>query len=331
MPMRRREFIRLLGGTVAGWPVTGFGQLSVHHPLVGVLSPQAAAASNRNIAELRAGLGESGFVDGQNVWLEIRSADGVLARFAKIAAELVADGADVIVAGSAPALVAAHNTTQTIPIVGNTIQDPVALGLVKSLAKPQSNVTGIFTTGGSDALTGKRLSLLKEVVQSVSRIGVIIAADDATEANVLRQLSAATSSLGLTYRTFEVGTSADLESAFEEAARDGLQGLFVSQNPFFFSRRVEVAALAARAQLPAIYGFREHTEVGGLMSYGSSLSQSYRQAGRLVAKILKGAKPADLPFEQADKFELIVNNKTAKALGLKIPDAFLRYADEVIE
>jgi putative ABC transport system substrate-binding protein len=203
--------------------------------------------------------------------------------------------------------------------------------LVKSLAKPQSNVTGIFTTGGSDALTGKRLSLLKEVVPSVSRIGVMIAADDATEANVLRQLSSATGSLGLTYRTFEVGTSADLESAFAEAARDGLQALFISQNPFFFSRRVEVAAFAARAQLPVIYGFREHTEVGGLMSYGSSLSQSYRQAGRLVAKILKGAKPADLPFEQADKFELVVNNRTAKTLGLKIPDAFLRYADEVIE
>jgi putative ABC transport system substrate-binding protein len=316
---------------VAAAPVSVFAQSSTHRPLVGVLSPQTAAASNRNIAALRAGLSEAGFIEGQNVWLEIRYADGVLAQLTKLAAELVSANPDVIVAGSAPALVAVHNITQTIPVVGNTIQDPVALGLVKSLAKPQSNVTGIFTSGGTDALTGKRLSLLKEVVPSLSRIGVMVAADDATEAAILRQLPTTTRSLGLTYRTFEVGSSSDLETAFQEAKQGGMQALFVSQNPFFFTRRLEIAAIAARAQLPAVYGFREHAEAGGLMSYGSSLTGSYSQVARLVAKILKGAKPADLPVEQADKFELVVNNKAAKAMGLNIPDTFLTFADQVIE
>ena len=243
----------------------------------------------------------------------------------------VALNPDVIFAGSAPALVATHNATKTIPVVMNTFVDPIALGVVKNLAKPGGNVTGIFTAGGTDALTGKRLSLLKQVVPNLSRVGVMIASGDATDAIMLRLLPAATSALGLTYRVFEVGSSTKLDSAFTEAASDGLQGLFISQNPYFFSRRVEVAALAARARLPAIYSFREHVEAGGLMSYGSSLTEAYRQAARLMAKVLKGANPAEIPVEQADRFELVVNNKTARTLGLKISEAFLMNADEVID
>jgi putative ABC transport system substrate-binding protein len=159
----------------------------------------------------------------------------------------------------------------------------------------------------------------------------MIASGDATDAIMLPLLPAATSALGLSYRVFEVGHSTKLDSAFTEAARDGLQGLFINQNPYFFSRRVEVAALAAHARLPAIYGFREHAEVGGLMSYGSNLAEAYRQAARLMAKVLKGANPAEIPVEQADRFELVVNNKTARMLGLKISEAFLVNADEVIE
>ena len=197
-----------------------------------------------------AGLRDAGFVEGQSVWLEIRYADGEIAR-RSLAAELVALNPDVIFAGSAPALVATHNATKTIPVVMNTFVDPIALGVVKNLAKPGGNVTGIFTAGGTDALTGKRLSLLNNGAQLVTRRSDDCVGD-ATDAIMLRLLPAATSALGLTYRVFEVGSSTKLDSAFTEAASDGLQGLFISQNPYFFSRRVEVAALAARARLPAI-------------------------------------------------------------------------------
>ena len=329
--MQRRQFIGFVGSAVAALPAGAFAQRSPGRPLVGVLTPQSLAGSSRNIAAMRAGLRDAGFVEGQSVWLEIRYADGEIARLAALAAELVALNPDVIFAGSAPALVATHNATKTIPVIMNTFVDPIALGMVKNLAKPGGNVTGIFTAGGTDALTGKRLSLLKQVVPNLSRVGVMIASGDATDAIMLRLLPAATSALGLTYRVFEVGSSTKLDSAFTEAARDGLQGLFISQNPYFFSRRVEVAAFAARARLPAIYSFREHVEAGGLMSYGSSLTEAYRQAARLMAKVLKGANPAEIPVEQADRFELVVNNKTARTLGLKISEAFLMNADEVID
>ena len=329
--MKRREFIAVLGGAVAALPTGAFAQRSAGRPLVGVLTPQSLAGSSRNIAAMRAGLRDAGFVEGQGVWLEFRYADGEIARLAALAAELVALNPDVIFAGSAPALIATANATKTIPVVMNTFVDPIALGVVKDLAKPGGNVTGILTGGGTDALTGKRLSLLKQVVPSLSRVGVMIASGDATDAIMLPVLPAATSALGLTYRVFEVGESTKLDSAFMEAVRDGLQGLFINQNPYFFSRRVEVAALAARARLPAIYGFREHAEVGGLMSYGSNLAEAYRQGARLIAKILKGTNPAEIPVEQADRFELVVNNKTARTLGLKISEAFLVNADEVIE
>jgi putative ABC transport system substrate-binding protein len=213
----------------------------------------------------------------------------------------------------------------------NSLLDPVALGVVKSIARPGGNVTGIWLFGGSDALIGKRIGLLKEIVPGLSRIGVMAASGDRSDEIALTFLPAATRALGVTAKVFKVRTDAELDAAFAQAARDGLQGLFINQSPFFFTRRAEVAALAARARLPAIYGYREHAEAGGLMSYGSSLSGAYRQIARLVDKILKGAKPADLPVEQADKFELVVNNKTAKALGLNIQESFLLRADEVIE
>jgi putative ABC transport system substrate-binding protein len=226
---------------------------------------------------------------------------------------------------------AAAGATRTIPVIMVTVPDPVALGVVKSIARPGGNVTGIWMFGGTDALVGKRIGLLKEIVPELSRMGVIVAADDPTKNVVLNLMPAATRALGVTHKVFEVRTTAELEAAIGLASRDNLQALFLNQDPFFMSRRTEVAALASRARLPAIYGYREHVEAGGLMSYGSSLSGAYTQVARLVAKILKGAKPADLPVEQASKFELVVNNKTAKALGLKIPESFLLRADEVIE
>ena len=328
--MKRRDFITLLG-CAAAVPIAARAQINSGRPLIGILAPRSVDAAAPNIAALLAGLRELGYVEGRNISLDIRSADGVLARLPALAAELVARKPDLIVAPSTPATLAAHGATQTIPVVMMTLLDPVALGVVKSIARPGGNVTGVLSFGGNDALIGKRIGLLKEVVPTLSRMGVMVASGDPSDEIVLRLLPAATHALGVTTKVFDVRTDAELETAFAQAARDGLQGLFINQNPFFLFRRTEVAALAARARLPAIYGFREHAEAGGLMSYGSSLPGAWRQVARLVDKILKGAKPAELPVEQADKYELVVNNRTAKALGLKIPESFLVRADEVIE
>ena len=329
--MRRREFMAVLGGAAAAVPLAARAQPSPGRPLIGILSPQSAAAAARNFEALRAGLRQLGYVDGSNIWLEFRYADGVLARLPALAAELVAHKPDLIIAGSAAGILAAQGATRTIPIVMFSVLDPVALGVVKSIARPAGNVTGIWMFGGDDALVGKRIELLKEIVPALSRIGVMISSGDPSDEIVLRLLPAATRALGVTYKLFDVRTTAELEAAFAQAASEGMQAVFINQNPFMFSRRAEIAGLAARARLPAIYGYREHADVGGLISYGSSLAGAYHQSARLVDKILKGAKPADLPVEQASKFELVVNNKTAKALGLKISESFLLRADEVIE
>jgi ABC-type uncharacterized transport system substrate-binding protein len=329
--MRRREFITLVGGAAVAWPLSARAQSAPGRPLIGVLIPGSAITVVRNIEVLRATLREYGYVEGRNIWLEIRYADGVLGRLPGLAADLVARKPDIVIAASSPGVVAAHRATRTIPIVMNSILDPVALGVVKSIARPGGNVTGIWQFGGNDALVGKRVALLKEIVPNLSRIAVMAATGDQSDEIAVKLIPAATSALGVTAKIFQMRTDAELDTAFTQAVRDGMQGAFVNQSPFFFTRRTKVAALAARAHLPAVYGYREHVEDGGLMSYGSSLSGAYVQIARLVNKILKGAKPADLPVEQADKFELVVNNKTAKTLGLKIPESFLLRADEVLE
>lgn len=328
--MRRREFVGALGGAVVVGPFTAHAQSSPSHPLIGILSP-STSASTALYNSLRVGLRELGRVDGRDISLEVRYAEGDLARLPSSAAELVGLKPDVIVVGSTPGILAVHGATQTIPIVMITLVDPVAIGVAKTIARPGGNVTGVWTFAGGDALIGKRIDLLKEIVPSMSRMGVMVASGDPTDEVVLKLLPAATRALGVTYKIFESRTPADLENAFEQAANDGMQALFINQSPFFLSRRAEIAALAARVRLPAIYGYREHSEAGGLISYGSSLSASYRQVARLVDKVLNGANPGELPVEQADKFELVINNKTAKALGLTIPELFLLRADEVIE
>jgi putative ABC transport system substrate-binding protein len=280
---------------------------------------------------MREGLRELGYVEGRNVWFEFRYGGGLPERMPALAAELVAAKPDLIVAGSAVGVAAVHSATRTIPVIMVTIPDPVALGVVKSIARPGGNVTGIWMFGGTDALIGKRIGLLKEIVPDLSQIAVFVSADDLSKKIILPLLPEATRALGVTHKVYELHSVADLEAAFAQAPRDGMQGLFIDQSPFFLGRRSEIAALAARARLPAIYGYREHAEVGGLLSYGSSLTGAYRQIGRLVDKVLKGANPGELPVEQAATFELVVNNKTAKALGLKIPESFLLRADEVIE
>jgi putative tryptophan/tyrosine transport system substrate-binding protein len=283
----------------------------------------------RNMEALRQGLRELGYVEGRNIAFEFRYADGQLARLPALAAELVALQPAVIIAGSAPGAVAAHDATRAIPIVMASVQDPMALGLAASMARPGGNVTG-FWAEGDDSLIGKRLELFKDAVPGASRLAVFVDPTDASDVSTVKALPAAARALALDLRVVEV-RAADFDAAFATVAREGAQGLYISQNPFFFARRVEIAALAVRARLPSVDGYREFALAGGLISYATSLPDFYRRFGGSVDKILKGANAGDLPIERATKFELVVNLKTAKALGLIIPESFLLRADEVIE
>jgi putative ABC transport system substrate-binding protein len=243
---------------------------------------------------------------------------------------LVALKPDVILAGSAAGILAARSATRTIPLIFMVIEDPIAMGLVSSMARPGGNITGTWMFG-DDSLIGKRLEFLKHVVPGLAQIGVLHNPGDPSDTIYLKQLPTAARTLGIDFIVFEARAPAELEAVFAAAARNGMQALFVSQSPLFLSNRAQVTAMAARARLPAIYGFREFAEAGGLMSYGANLPNAYRQSARLMDRILKGASPADLPIEVPTRFELIVNLKAAKAIGLSIPDSFLSIADEIIE
>jgi putative ABC transport system substrate-binding protein len=328
--LRRRQFITLLGGAAA-WPLAARAQQATSRPLIGVLSPRSPAAATRNIEALREGLRHLGYVEDRNVALALRFAGGAPARLPELAAELVALKPDVILAGSIAGILAARNATQRIPLIMMVIsEDPVALGLVNSITRPGGNITGIWMFA-DDSLVGKRLEFLKLAVPDLVRVEAIINPDDSSDAIVLKRLPADVGTLGMDFIVFEARAPADFETVFATSARDGMQALFVSQSPLFSSHRAEVAAMAARVRLPAIYGFREFAEAGGLMSYGANLPSVYRQSARLMDKIFKGASPADLPVEVPTRFELIVNLKAAKTIGLTIPDSFLSLADEVIE
>jgi putative ABC transport system substrate-binding protein len=330
--MKRRDFITLFGGAAAAWPLAARAQQPATpvRPLIGVLSPLTAAAAAKNIAAFRSALRDLGFVEGRNATLALRYGDGAPERMAPLAAELVALKPDVLVAGAKASALAAHAATQTVPIVVIVPDDPVAMGLAKTIAKPGGNVTGTWTFG-DDALVGKRLQLLRLAVPALSRVGVLINPDDPSDALIVPQLPAAARALGLAVEVVEVRDVNKLDAVSAQLVRAGAQALFVSPGPTFFSGRTEITALAARLRLPSIYGYREFTDAGGLMSYGPNLPDIYRQSARLVGKILKGERAADLPFELPTRYELIVNLKTAKALGLTIPDSFVLLADEVIE
>jgi putative ABC transport system substrate-binding protein len=325
--MKRRGVISLLIGTAAALacPLPLRAQQPQGRPLIGVLSPISAALAARNMEALRQGLRELGYVEGRNIAFEFRYAEGDLARLPALAAELVALQPAVIIAGSAPGALAAREATRAIPIVIASVQDPMALGLAASMARPGGNVTGVWSEG-DDSLIGKRLELFKDAVPGASRLAVFVDPTDASDVSTVKAVPAAARALGLDLRVVEV-RSADFEAPFAAAAREGAQGLYVSQNPFFFARRAEIAAMA----FPAVDGYREFALAGGLISYAASLPDFYRRFGVFVDKILKGANAGDLPIERATKFELVVNLKTAKALGLTIPESFLLRADEVIE
>jgi putative ABC transport system substrate-binding protein len=328
--VRRREFIAFVVGAAMACPLPLNAQQPQGRPLIGVLSPISAPLAARNIEALRQGLRELGYVEGRNIAIEFRYADGDLARLPALAAELVALQPAMIIAGSAPAALAARNATHTIPIATASVQDPMALGLAASMARPGGNVTGVWAEG-DDSLIGKRLELFKDAVPGASRLAVFVYPGDISDVSTVKAVPAAARALRLDLRVVEVRSAADFEAAFAAAAREGAQGIYVSQNPFFFARREQIAAMALRARLPSVDGYREFAVAGGLISYAASLPDFYRRFGTFVDKILKGANAGDLPIERATKFELIVNLKTAKALGLTIPESFLLRADEVIE
>ena len=290
--MRRREFTILLGSAAASvaWPLPISAQQAPGRPLIGVLSPLSPAAATRNIEALRAGLRDLGYVEGRNVTLALRFAEGVPARLAELAAELVALKPDVILAGSAAGILAARNATRTIPLIFLVAEDPIAMGLVSSIARPGGNITGIWIFG-DDSLVGKRLEFLKHVVPGLARIGALINPGDPADAIYLKLLPAAARALGMDFVVFEARTSAELEVVFAAAARAGMQALFVSNSPLFNSNRAQVTAMAARVRLPAIYGFREFAEAGGLMSYGANLPEHVPAVRQADGQDSQGREP----------------------------------------
>ena len=310
--MNRREFITLLG-SAAAWPLAARAQQQAM-PVIGIIHaglPQNEPGS-RMIA-FRQGLNESGYVEGQNVTIEYRWAEGHYDRYSELMADLIRR--KVIATGAnTPGSVAARAATSTIPIVFGVGQDPVKLGLVESLARPGGNATGVNFFVAE--LAAKRLGLLREMVPGMARAAVLVNPNNAanTEAT-MKDVQAAAPALGLQIQIFNASTSREIDAALTNLVRKQIDALFVGPDPFFNSRRVQLAVLAARLAIPATYAGRDYAEAGGLMSYGSNLADTYRQIGAYVGRILKGAKPADLPVVQTSKLELVVNAQTARTLG----------------
>jgi putative ABC transport system substrate-binding protein len=325
--MRRRDFLTVLGGAAA-WPVAVGAQ---QQPLlvVGVLNFVSMEAYADRIASFRQGLKDTGLVEGQGLLLEYRSADGHRERLPELAADLVRQKVAAIFAlGGDSAPLAAKAATPSIPIVFAIGGDPIASGLVKSLSRPEANLTGVSFY--STQLAGKRIELLHEVVPDARSIAVLYS--DATAETFLGpDLEQSSRGLGLQLVVFKVTSEQEIAAAFAAIRQQAIGALVVQNDAFLNSQRDQIVALAARNAIPAIYAYREHILAGGLISYGTDVNEMYRPAGIYVGRILKGAKPADLPVIQPTKFELIVNLKTAKALGLKIPPLLLTLADEVIE
>ncbi|MET0632089.1 MAG: ABC transporter substrate-binding protein [Xanthobacteraceae bacterium] len=327
--MTRRDFILALGGAAAAWPLAAHAQQPAM-PVIGFLNVQSPDGLAEPLRAFRQGLKENGHVEGENVAIEYLWADNQPSRLPALAAELVQRRVAVIAALASPAALASKAATPTIPIVFNMGDDPVRVGLVASLARPGGNATGVnFFTG---ELGAKRLELLRELVPGAARIAVLLQPTaGATTESTLRDLGVAARAMGLQIQVINVENSHEISAAFASFARERCDALFVGPGPFFTARRVQMTQLAARHTIPATYAVRQFPEVGGLMSYGASLSDAWRQVGTYVSRILKGAKPADLPVVQASKFELVINAETARMLGLSVPPMLLARADEVIE
>lgn len=321
--MKRREFITLLGGAVAGMPLATRAQQSAKLPTIGFMGAGTPSGWSQWTAAFLQRLRELGWTEGRNVAIEYRWAEGSTERYAEIANEFVRLKVDVIVTVGGGA---AKQATSVIPIVVALMPDPVESGLVASLARPGGNVTGLSLLATD--LAGKRLEFLREIIPGVRRLAVL--ASVGSNALELKELQAAAKTIGFEVTILEIGKADDIAPALE-AAKDRAEALYVPANPLANTNRVQINQLALGSGMPTVHGFRQYVETGGLISYGPNTPDLFRRAGDYVDKILRGGKPADMPVEQPTKFDLIVNLKTAKALGLSIPLAILSRADEVIE
>jgi putative ABC transport system substrate-binding protein len=328
--IRRREFIALLGGA-AGAPVLAphVARAQQALPVIGYLDSQSSGAAELAMHAFRHGLRDAGYVEGESVAIEYRWAENQIDRLPVLAAELVRRRVAVIVAGGPPAALAAKSATTTIPIVFGVGNEPVRLGLVASLAQPGGNLTGINFFAAE--LAAKRLELLREMVPAAAFVAVLVDPAFPLSEFLVRDAETAARAMTLQIQLHNAKTSEEINSAFATIARERPDALFVGTGPFFSSRRVQLALLAGRHLVPAIYGHRMYADAGGLMSYGASLTDVYRHMGVYAGRILKGAKPADLPVVQASKFELVINAETARMLGLTVPQKLLAIADVVIE
>jgi putative tryptophan/tyrosine transport system substrate-binding protein len=326
--MRRREFISLLGGAAA-WPLAARAQQTVM-PAIGFLNAQSPYGLTEQLRGFRLGLKETGYVEGENVAIEYRWAENQIDRLPALAADLVRRQVAVIAATGGPtSALAAKATTTTIPIVFLAADDPVRLGLVASLARPGGNLTGVNIFNAE--LGTKRLELLRELVPTATRVAVLMDPSGSSSEAALRDVEAAARAMGLQIQALNASSSREINVAFAAFMRERPDALFVGAGPFLTSRRVQLALLAARHAIPAAHAERDYPEAGGLMSYGSNIVDAYRQVGVFTGRILKGAKPTDLPVVQATKFSLVINAETARLLNLTVPPMLLARADEVIE
>jgi putative tryptophan/tyrosine transport system substrate-binding protein len=326
--MQRRDFIRLLGGAAAAWPLAARAQQPAV-PVIGYLSALSEGQAALQLAGFRRGLNEYGFVEGQNVSIEFRWADGHYDRLPGMAADLVRRPVTLIVAQTPPAALAAKAATTTIPIAFVVGFDPVGGGLVASLARPGGNITGLSLQ--QTDVAGKRLGLLRDLAPKSSVIAMLINPISPNADPEIKDVNAAAQAMGLQVRMFNGSTPNELNAAFVAIDRERPDALLVGSDPFFVNRREEIVALAARLGIPSAYSQREYVVAGGLISYGTNLANVYRQAGIYAGRILNGAKPAELPVVRPATFELVINLKTAKVLGLAISNAMQLLADEVIE
>jgi len=327
--VRRREFITLLSGAAVGWPLAARAQQRAM-PVIGFLHQGSPEAYAKFVAAFRKGLGEIGYVEGRNVAIEYRWAHGESDRLPELAADLVSRSVTVIATpGSAAATLAAKAATATIPIVFMTGADPVQTGVVASLNRPGGNITGVGSM--NVGLGAKQLGLLHELLHRAARFAVLVNPGNPQSQSVITDVQAAALTVGSQLEIITVTTNRDINTAFTRAVQKRADALVISPDPLFTNRLVQLATLAARHAMPAIYALREFAEVGGLMTYGSNFTDLFRQAGNYTGRVLNGEKPAELPILQATKFEFVINLQTAAALGLEVPPTLIARADEVIE